>query len=98
MRSRRCIPPWDFNPPQPAPLSREATLLAKKHAYALFRLRPTRFTSFSSVIRPLEQLGHPLDHDLVVNLRSHEELERADDLRKFGEWAVESGEPDYLEL
>jgi hypothetical protein len=79
-------------------LTPEQTLLAKKHAYALFRLRPTRFTSFTSVIRPLEELGHPLDHDLLVNLRSREELERADDLRKFGEWAVRSRDLDYLEL
>jgi hypothetical protein len=80
------------------PLSGEQVLLAKRHAYALFRLRPTRFTSFSSVIRPLEELGHPLDHDLVVNLRSRRELEAADDLRRFADWAVDSRELDYLEL
>jgi hypothetical protein len=80
------------------PLSADQTLLAKKHAYALFRLRPTRFTSFTSIFRPLEELGHPLDHDVVVNLRSRDELERADDLRSFGEWAVRSRELDYLAL
>jgi hypothetical protein len=80
------------------PLSEEQTLLAKRHAYALFRLRPARFTSFTSVFRPLEELGHPLDHDVVVNLRSREELERAPDLRAFGEWATRSRELDYLAL
>jgi hypothetical protein len=79
------------------PLSPEQTLLAKRHAYALFRLRPTRFTSFSTVIRPLDELGHPLDHDLVVNLRWREELEGAQDLRAFAGWAVEARELDYLE-
>ena len=78
------------------PLTPEQTLLANRHAYALFRLRPTRFTSFSSVFRPLEELGHPLDHDLVVNVRSHEELERAPDLRAFAHWAAETRELDYL--
>src|SRR5439155_8126171 len=78
------------------PLTAEETLLAKRHAYALFRLRPTRFTSFSTVIRPLEELGHPLDHDLLVNVRSHEELERAPDLRAFAHWAAETRELDYL--
>jgi len=80
------------------PLTAGETLLARRHAYALFRLRPTRFTSFSTVIRPLEETGHPLDHDLVVNLRTRAELERADDLRRFGEWAVGSRALDYLEL
>jgi hypothetical protein len=80
------------------PLSPEETLLAKRHAYALFRLRPTRFTSFTSVFRPLEELGHPLDHDVVVNLRSRAELESAGDLRAFGEWARGSTELDYLAL
>jgi hypothetical protein len=80
------------------PLTDEQTLLAKRHAYALFRLRPTRFTSFSSVFRPLEELGHPLDHDVVVNLRSRAELERAADLRAFGEWARDGRELDYLAL
>ena len=80
------------------PLSAEQTLLAKRHAYALFRLRPTRFTSFSTVIRPLEELGHPLDHDLLVNLRSRDELEHAPDLLAFGRWAAEARELDYLAL
>ncbi len=80
------------------PLTEEQTLLARRHAYALFRLRPVRFTSFTSVIRPLEELGHPLDHDLVVNLRSRAELERAEDLRAFARWAVGSRDLDYLAL
>jgi hypothetical protein len=48
------------------------------------------------VIRPLEELGHPLDHDLVVNLRSRDELEAAGDLRSFARWAVRSRDLDYL--
>ncbi len=46
-------------------------------AYALFRLRPLRFDSFRTVIRPLSGIGHPLDHDLVVQERSRTDLEQA---------------------
>jgi hypothetical protein len=79
------------------PLSPEQVELARRHAYALFRLRPTRFTSFLATIRPLEEMGHPLDHDVEIRVRTREELERAEDLRRFAEWATESRELDYLE-
>jgi len=72
--------------------------LARRHAYALFKLRPLRFTSFLATIRPLEEMGHPLDHDVEIRVRTREDLERAEDLRRFAEWATESRELDYLEL
>ena len=78
------------------PLSDEQTLLARRHAYALFRLRPTRFTSFLATIRPLEEMGHPLDHDVEIRVRTREDLERAEDLRRFAEWSTESRDLDYL--
>jgi hypothetical protein len=71
--------------------------LARRHAYALFKLRPLRFTSFLATIRPLEEMGHPLDHDVEIRVRTRDELERADDLRRFARWATESRELDYLE-
>jgi hypothetical protein len=80
------------------PLTREQVELARRHAYALFRLRVTRFTSFRATIRPLEEMGHPLDHDVEIKLRSRADLERAGDLRRFGAWAVGSADLDYLEL
>ena len=43
-------------------------------------------------------MGHPLDHDVEIRVRTREELERAEDLRRFAEWATESRELDYLEL
>jgi hypothetical protein len=79
------------------PLSPEQVELARRHAYALFRLRPTRFTSFLATIRPLEEMGHPLDHDVEIRVRTREDLERAEDLRRFAEWVTESRELDYLE-
>jgi hypothetical protein len=72
--------------------------LARRHAYALFKLRPLRFTSFLATIRPLEEMGHPLDHDVEIRVRTREDLERAEDLRRFARWATESRELDYLEL
>ena len=71
--------------------------LARRHAYALFKLRPLQFTSFLATIRPLEEMGHPLDHDVEIRVRTREELEHAEDLRTFARWALESRELDYLE-
>jgi hypothetical protein len=79
------------------PLGAEQVELARRHAYALFRLRPTRFTSFLATIRPLEEMGHPLDHDVEIRVRTREELEQAEDLRRFAAWATESRDLDYLE-
>jgi hypothetical protein len=81
---------------QVAPLTPEQVELARRHAYGLFRLRPMRFTSFLATIRPLDEMGHPLDHDVEIRVRTREDLERAEDLRRFAEWAIESRELDYL--
>lgn len=78
------------------PLARGQVELARRHAYALLRLRPLRFTSFVATIRPLEQMGHPLDHDIELRIGSAEELRRADDLKRFTDWALDSEELDYL--
>jgi hypothetical protein len=76
------------------PLTPPQVELARRHAYALLRFRPLRFTSFVATIRPLEQMGHPLDHDIELQL---DDLGTADDLRRFSSWALESKELDYLE-
>ena len=83
------------SPPTP-----EQVDLAKKHAYALFRLRQTRFTTFRSLYRPVEEIdaNSPFEATIEVNARTPEELERAEDLRRFGDWAVDSRALDYLEL
>jgi Capsule polysaccharide biosynthesis protein len=79
------------------PLTSEQTELARRHAYALFRLRPLRFSSFVATIRPLEEMGHPLDHDVELRIDTAEELRLAADLRRFTDWALDSQELDYLE-
>jgi hypothetical protein len=72
--------------------------LAKKHAYALFKLRQTHFTSFRSIFKPVEQIDDPYEATVEVTARSAEELARAEDLRRLGDWAVDSRELDYLAL
>jgi hypothetical protein len=81
--------------PPPTP---EQVELARRHAYALFRLRPLRFSSFVATIRPLDEMGHPLDHDVELRLRTRRDLEMADDLRRFAHWALDSSALDYLDL
>jgi hypothetical protein len=78
-----------------SPLDEEAVLLAKRHAYALFRMRPFRFTTYRSHFMPPDRLHHPLSHNLEPTVRTAREVEEARDLRAFGEWAL-GGELDYL--
>ena len=80
-------------PPEP-----EAVELARKHAYGLFKLRQTRFTSFRSVFKPVEEIDDPYEATIEVTAESAEELRRAEDLRLLGQWAVRSRELDYLAL
>ncbi|HEY2935757.1 MAG TPA: hypothetical protein VGJ25_04105, partial [Gaiellaceae bacterium] len=72
--------------------------LAKKHAYALFKLRQTHFTSFRSIFKPVEQIDDPYEATVEVAARTPEELARSEDLRRFGEWAARSRDLDYLSL
>jgi hypothetical protein len=78
------------------PLPPEQVELARRHAWALFRLRPTRFSSFLATIRPLEEMGHPLDHDVEIRVWTPEGLVVSEDLREIGRWLTESRELDYL--
>jgi hypothetical protein len=87
LRSIEAVPP-------PTP---EQVELARRYLHALFRLRPTRFTSFRSTFRPVADSGHPLGQDLEL-VRAGGALGSTPDLRAFAEWAVESRELDYLEL
>jgi hypothetical protein len=79
------------------PPGEEQVLLARRHAYALFRLRQTRFTSFRSVYVPVERVSRPSEATIELGVRSAEELAGSDDLRRLGEWAVGSRDLDYLD-
>ena len=77
-------------------MNEEQIELAKKHALTLLRLRPLEFSTFEMVQLPLERLGHPLDHNVVIRAHSLNDLLGAQDLRAFAEWASESTALDYL--
>jgi hypothetical protein len=80
-------------------LGDEEVVRARKHAHALFRLRQTRFSSFRSIYLPVDEVARsPFEATIEVSLRTPGELERAEDLRRFGDWAVDSRALDYLEL
>ena len=77
-------------------LSDEETLLAKRHAYALFKLRPWVFSTFEQVERRPGLYDHPLQRNILVHARSLQEFASAPDLRAFAEWATNGGQPDFL--
>jgi hypothetical protein len=80
------------------PLSPGQVELARRHAHALFRLRQTRFSTYRSVYKPLERIADPYEATIEIFPRTADELARADDLRRLGDWAVHSRDLDYLEL
>ena len=55
----------------------------------MFRMRPLRFTSFASVIGPAAYPTDPLDHQLVLGLRTRQDFEQAFDLQSK---LIESGQ------
>lgn len=79
------------------PLDEETVTLAKRHAWALFRLRPFRFTSIESHYGEPTKLHRPLGYNLDLTLRSAADLRSADDLRRFGAWAPDAARLDYLD-
>lgn len=78
-------------------LSDAETLLAKKYAFGLFRLRPWRMQSMSMVYSPILHGGHPLEIDIDLNFRSPRELTSAPDLLAFADWAVDPTQLDFLQ-
>jgi hypothetical protein len=79
-------------------LSPAETELARRHAHAIFRLRPFPFTSYRSTFRSLAQPHHPLVTNLELTLRAEEQVRRAEDLREFAAWAADRERLDYLRV
>jgi hypothetical protein len=79
-------------------LSEEETLLARRHAYALFRLRQTRFTSFRTLYGWIDDPAKPIAPSIEIRARSAAELAKAEDLREVGEWLAHSRASDFLAL
>jgi len=77
-------------------LTESQTLLAKKHAYALFKLRPCVFRSFTLVQTPSSKYDHPLQENLRLCLESVEDFATATDLQAFADWAGDGTGADFL--
>lgn len=79
------------------PMKEAEILLAKKHAYALFRLRPWKMKSFKSVFTYPKRGRHPLDQNLFAQTDEFEKIVSNGDLRKWAEWAGRLESIDYLD-
>jgi hypothetical protein len=78
------------------PMAREQRELARRFAYALFKLRPWSMQSFEWIKMPIEKTVHPLGDNLVPHVEDYSQFARAEDIRRFADW-VASEEVDYLE-
>lgn len=76
----------------------EQTLLAKKHAYIAFRLRPWLMKSFKVLFNCKKKGIHPLDNNLSLTASSFDEIEKNGDLKKWAKWADEERSVDYLDI
>ncbi|MBD3264272.1 MAG: hypothetical protein GF375_04130, partial [Candidatus Omnitrophica bacterium] len=78
------------------PLTHEQTLLAKKHAFAIFNLRPWIMKSFKAQFSYKTKGSRPLDHNLYPRIFSRGKLFEADDLKAFSRWVLQQEGCDYL--
>lgn len=74
----------------------EQTILAKRHAYGIFRLRPWPMRSFRSEFNYLKKGAHPLDHNLFLQAGTLEDIMKNGDLEKWSAWAEQTEKADYL--
>jgi hypothetical protein len=77
------------------PPSAKQTELARRFAYALFKQRPWPMRSFEMVKKPIQETGHPLDHNLIPHVRTFSDLRAAEDMREIVCW-IKSGAVDYF--
>jgi hypothetical protein len=78
------------------PMSARQIQLARRFAYSLFKGRPWKMRSFEMVRLSMDQIGHPLDHNIVPHLSSSHELSKAEDMTELANW-IRSGQTDYLQ-
>jgi len=75
----------------------EQIALARKFAYALFKLRPFRFQSIRCSFKDMPDIKHPLFVNGRYALNSEQDLLTAADIRAFADWAVDRSRTDYLQ-
>lgn len=78
-------------------MSQDQVILAKKHAYLLFRKRPWIVKSFRAEFFKGAGSAHPLASNLHLTARSVEEIAQNGDLESWALWARNPGLIDYLE-
>jgi hypothetical protein len=79
------------------PLTPAQIELAKKHAFAVFCLRPWVMETFENRFMENKKGFHPLNPNLFIVARTQEELLKAKELKKFARWAVDRSSLDYME-
>ena len=78
-----------------SPMTPQAVLRAKWHAYTSFLLRPWQMLSARAEFLYLKSGHHPLDHKLSLTVSSLSELEENGDLSAWADWA-EGVQTDYI--
>lgn len=77
------------------PMTDHQIELARRFAYALFKLRPWPMRSFKRVRLSIDQSGHPLEDNLIPCVETFDQFAAATDMRDFAKW-VASDQTDYL--
>jgi len=78
------------------PLTSEQREFAKKYIYAFIRLRPFQFRTYKPVFSDRRNVFHPLNGSIELNVKTARELEDAEDLRSFTEWAASGEKLDFM--
>jgi hypothetical protein len=78
------------------PMTAEATLMAKRHAWAAFFLRSWTMKSFRAEFARDGAGIASMDHGLRLTARSVEEIEANGDLAQWAEWCENGETPDYI--
>jgi len=78
------------------PLTPAQTTLAKRYAHTLLVRRPCHFDTFQLTCRTLDEVGHPLDHNVDVRAKSAADVVSARDFETFARWVLDDQALDYL--
>ncbi len=70
--------------------------LAKRHAHAIFNLRPWLMKSFSTVYGDFSDNKQPLSQNIKLNVRSVAEIEAYGDLNQWARYASNRNQIDYF--
>src|SRR5262249_44702094 len=80
-----------------APLSDEIVQMARKHAYALFRLRQTSFADICPMAASRgESVADPLHLNVSIQADSVDDLVRSPSLNVLGDWLVHQKSADLF--